>query len=77
MPATVYSEAGLASSWRCTWLRRFNGSLGQAGIRAELDTNGELRLSPREGDWQRLKDQLAVQGEGKLFEKGRYVRVQS
>ncbi|MCQ4259976.1 hypothetical protein [Stutzerimonas stutzeri] len=58
-------------------LRRFNGSLGQAGIRAELDANGELRFSAREGDWQKLKDQLAVQGEGKLFDKGRYVRVQS
>ncbi len=58
-------------------LRRFNGSLGQAGIRAELDQNGELKFSAREGDWQKLKDQLAVQGEGKLFDKGRYVRVQS
>ena len=58
-------------------LRRFNGSLGQAGIRAELDQNGELKFSAREGDWHKLKDQLAVQGEGKLFDQGRYVRVQS
>ena len=58
-------------------LRRFNGSLGQAGIRAELDQNGELKFSAREGDWQKLKEQLAVQGEGKLFDKGRYVRLQS
>ncbi|MEL7560542.1 hypothetical protein [Stutzerimonas chloritidismutans] len=58
-------------------LRRFNGSLGQAGIRAELDPNGELKFSAREGDWQKLKGQLAVQGEGKLFDKGRYVRVPS
>lgn len=58
-------------------LRRFNGSLGQAGIRAELDQNGALKFSAREGDWQKLKGQLAVQGEGKLFDKGRYVRVQS
>lgn len=58
-------------------LRRFNGSLGQAGIRAELDQNGELKFSAREADWQKLKDQLAVQGEGKLFDKGKYVRVQS
>ncbi|MCJ0975269.1 hypothetical protein MST27_18010 [Pseudomonas sp. PS1] len=58
-------------------LRRFNGSLGQAGIRAELDQNGELKFSAREADWQKLKGQLAVQGEGKLFEKGRYVRLQS
>lgn len=58
-------------------LRRFNGSLGQAGIRAELDPNGELKFSAREGDWQKLKGQLAVQGEGKLFDKSRYVRVPS
>lgn len=58
-------------------LRRFNGSLGQAGIRAELDPNGELKFSAREGDWQKLKGQLAVQGEGKLFDKGKYTRVQS
>lgn len=58
-------------------LRRFNGSLGQAGIRAELDQNGALKFSAREGDWQKLKDQLAVQGEGKLFDKGQYVRLQS
>jgi hypothetical protein len=58
-------------------LRRFNGSLGQAGIRAELDQNGELKFSAREGDWQKLKGQLAVQGEDKLFAKGKHVRVQS
>jgi len=58
-------------------LRRFNGSLGQSGIRAELDDSGRLRFSARESDWQQLKDQLAVQGEDKLFAKGRFLRVQS
>ena len=58
-------------------LRRFNGSLGQAGIRAELDDSGRLRFSARESDWLQLKDQLAVQGEDKLFGKGRFQRVQS
>ncbi|KRW71367.1 hypothetical protein AO741_01120 [Pseudomonas sp. TTU2014-105ASC] len=58
-------------------LRRFNASLGQAGIRAELDDTGRLKFSARESDWQQLKDQLAVQGEDKLFAKGRYQRVQS
>lgn len=58
-------------------LRRFNGSLGQAGIRAELDQNGQLTFSAREGDWQKLKPQLAVQGEGKLFAKGKYVHLPS
>ncbi|KJH84836.1 hypothetical protein MCB86_22875 [Pseudomonas sp. KSR10] len=58
-------------------LRRFNGSLGQAGIRAELDQHGDLKFSAREDDWHKLKDQLAVQGEGKLFDKGKSTRVQS
>ncbi|MCQ2049094.1 Uncharacterised protein [Stutzerimonas stutzeri] len=58
-------------------LRRFNGSLGQAGIRTELDDSGRLRFSARESDWLQLKDQLAVQGEDKLFGKGRFQRVQS
>ena len=58
-------------------LRRFNGSLGQSGIRAELDDNGRLRFSARESDWQQLKDQLAVQGEDKLFAKGRFQRLPS
>lgn len=58
-------------------LRRFNGSLGQAGIRAELDQDGELVFSAREGDWEKLKPQLAVQGEGKLFPKGKYAHLPS
>lgn len=58
-------------------LRRFNATLGQAGIRAELDEHGKLKFSARESDWQVLKGQLAVQGEGKLFPKEHYSRVQS
>ncbi|MGY4534388.1 hypothetical protein ACVW0Y_003527 [Pseudomonas sp. TE3786] len=58
-------------------LRRFNVSLGQVGVRAELGQGGELKFSARESDWQTLKPQLAVQGEGKLFAKGSYQPVQS
>ncbi|GLK90244.1 hypothetical protein [Pseudomonas turukhanskensis] len=58
-------------------LRRFNVSLGQIGVRAELSQSGELKFSARESDWQNLKPQLAVQGEGKLFAKGTYQPVQS
>lgn len=57
-------------------LRRFNAGLGQAGIRAELEQGGLLKFSAREGDWQKLKEQLAVQGEGKLFAKGQFAKVQ-
>lgn len=48
-------------------LRRFNSSLGQAGIRAELDADGALKFSAPEQQWQALRTQLRVQGEGTLF----------
>ncbi|KIL03544.1 hypothetical protein QX25_16405 [Stutzerimonas stutzeri] len=58
-------------------LRRFNASLGQAGIRAELDDDGQLRFSARESLWDALKGELAVRGEGKLFAGERFQRVDS
>ena len=58
-------------------LRRFNVSLGQAGLRAELDNQGQLKFSARESDWSALRDQLAVRGEGKLFAKDSFARVES
>jgi len=73
-PVAVVLDDGLSDE---QILRRFNGSLGQAGIRAELDQNGELTFSARESDWQKLKPQLAVQGEGKLFAKGKYLHLPS
>lgn len=58
-------------------LRRFNLPLNQAGLRAEIDPDGSLKFSARESDWTALRDELAVQGEGKLFAKGHYARVES
>lgn len=48
-------------------LRNLNAGLGSAGIRAELDPQGALKFSLPENDWQALKNQLQVKGEGKLF----------
>ena len=48
-------------------LRNLNAGMGSAGIRAELDQQGALKFSMPENDWQALKDQLRVKGEGKLF----------
>ncbi|MEN0106508.1 MAG: hypothetical protein AAGC84_08790 [Pseudomonas sp.] len=73
-PIAVVLDNGMSSE---QVLRRFNVSLGQVGIRAELGQSGELKFSARESDWQTLKPQLAVQGEGKLFAKGSYQPVQS
>lgn len=52
-------------------LRRFNQGLGPAGVRAELDSEGNLRFSASETQWQTLQDQLQVQGEGGLFPRSR------
>lgn len=48
-------------------LRNFNAGLGSAGIRAELDQQGRLAFSMPENDFQPLKAQLSIKGEGKLF----------
>lgn len=48
-------------------LRNLNAGLGSAGIRAELDAQGALKFSMPENDFQALKSQLRVKGEGKLF----------
>ena len=58
-------------------LRRFNLPLGQAGLRAEIDPEGALKFSASESDWSALRNELAVKGEGKLFAKGPYSRVQA
>ncbi|WP_178111173.1 hypothetical protein [Pseudomonas sp. 8Z] len=65
-PLAVVLEEGLSEQ---QILRRFNAGLGQAGIRAELDSGGALKFSARESDWQELRGELRVQGEGKLANK--------
>ena len=65
-PLAVVLDEGLSEQ---QILRRFNAGLGQAGIRAELDNSGALKFSAREGEWQVLRDELRVQGEGKLASK--------
>ena len=65
-PLAVVLDEGLSEQ---QILRRFNVGLGPAGIRAELDSGGALRFSARESEWQQLKGELRVQGEGKLAAK--------
>lgn len=73
-PIAVVLEDGMNTE---QILRRLNGSLGQAGIRAELDQDGALKFSVPEKDWAKMKDQLRIQGEGKLFAKGNFTKVGS
>jgi hypothetical protein len=58
-------------------LRRFNNSLGQTGLLAEKDIDGQLKFSAPEQHWQKLRGQLTVQGEGKLFSKAQPTVMQS
>lgn len=62
-PLTVVLDEGLNDQ---QILRRFNVGLSPAGIRAELESNGALKFTAREGQWQEIKDELRVKGEGKL-----------
>ncbi|QNH06529.1 hypothetical protein HNQ27_03440 [Pseudomonas sp. B11D7D] len=62
-PLAVVLDEGLSEQ---QILRRFNAGLGPAGIRAEIDNGGVLKFSARESEWQQLKGELRVQGEGKL-----------
>lgn len=73
-PVAVVLDEGLSEQ---QILRRFNATLGQAGIRAELDDNGALKFTARESDWQQIKPELMVQGEGKLFAADRPTPVVS
>ncbi len=63
-PLAVVLDDGMSDE---QLLRNLNAGLGSAGIRAELDAQGALKFSMPENDWQALKSQLRVKGEGKLF----------
>lgn len=63
-PLAVVLDEGMSDE---QVLRNLNAGLGSAGIRAELDAQGALKFSMPENDWQVLKNQLRVKGEGKLF----------
>ena len=58
-------------------LQRFNGSLAQAGLHVEVNDQEALRFSASDSQWQRLKGQLSIQGEDKLFAKSGYTRVET
>jgi hypothetical protein len=63
-PLAVVLDEGMSDE---QLLRNLNAGLGSAGIRAELDRDGAVKFSMPENDWQVLKSQLRVKGEGKLF----------
>lgn len=58
-------------------LQRFNGSLAQAGLHVEVNDQEALRFSASDSQWQRLKGQLSIQGEDKLFAKSGFTRIET
>lgn len=56
-------------------LRRFNVSLGQEGLRAELDESGKLTFSAPEQQWKKIEPALKIQGEGKLASAGSFTPI--
>ena len=65
-PLAVVLDEGLSEQ---QILRRFNAGRAPAGIRAEVDNGGALKFSARESEWQQLRGELRMQGEGKLAAK--------
>lgn len=73
-PMAVVLDEGLNST---QILRRFNVGLAPAGVHVEQDEGGALRFSAVEAQWDKLKGQLSVQGEDKLFAKGVFTALVS
>lgn len=54
---------------------RFNQALAPAGIRVSPNAQGELDFTVPESEWPRLRDSLAIKGDGKRFPTGQFARV--
>lgn len=48
-------------------LRRFNASLGQAGVQVRVEADSRLLFEIDEAAWPALREHLAIRGEGRLF----------
>jgi hypothetical protein len=50
-------------------------ALAPMGVRATRDTRGELAFSVSEGSWPRVRDSLAIRGDGRRFPTGQFNQV--
>jgi hypothetical protein len=57
--------------------RSFDQALMPLGLRAEAALGGGLRFEVEEARWPQVREQLAIQGEGRRFPAGRLNRVQT
>lgn len=58
-------------------LRRLNQPLAQAGVQAHAGDDGQLFFSAVQAQWPQLRSQLAVRGEGRLFDGEAFVALQT
>lgn len=60
-----------------TQSRNFQYALAPLGLRAQAAPGGGLRFEVDEARWPQVRDQLAIQGEGRRFPAGRLHHVQA
>ena len=58
-------------------LHRSNSALSRAGMHVQLVGADQLSFSADEAHWRKIKDQLSVQGEDKLFRKDGFIPIDS
>lgn len=68
----VRVEPGLSAA---TLASRFDQALAPAGIRVSATAQGELDFTVPESQWPRLRDTLAIKGDGKRFPTGQFSRA--
>ena len=68
----VRVEPGLSAA---TLANRFDQALASAGIRVSATAQGELDFTVPESQWPRLRDTLAIKGDGKRFPTGQFSRA--
>ncbi|MYM27757.1 hypothetical protein GTP58_05435 [Duganella sp. CY15W] len=71
---SVVLEPGLSDSQIA---QRFDEALAPAGVRAAINSDGQLAFSTAESQWTNVRDTIAVQGGGVRFPAGQLNRVKA
>lgn len=73
-PASVAVEPGLPDA---SIARRFDRALAGSGVRARIGDDGDLHFSVPESEWPKVRETLAIRGEGHRFPTGRFSPVRA
>ncbi|NVM79753.1 prefoldin subunit 5 [Duganella sp. SG902] len=71
---SVVLEPGLSDAQIA---QRFDEALAPAGVRAQINDDGQLSFSTSEAQWGNVRDTIAVQGNGIRFPTGQLNRVKA